>query len=134
MYLLDTCVISELIKSKPSANVTRWIGEQPESALYLSALSFGEIEQGIARLASGVKKKRLTAWARNDLPARFGERVWSVDSAVAASWGFFQGESKQSLPVVDGLIAAIARVHNLTLVTRNTKDFARFDIPLLDPW
>ncbi len=134
MYLLDTCVISELIKSKPSAKVTRWIGEQMETTLYLSALSIGEIEQGIARLASGAKKERLIAWARNDLPARFGDRVFAVDSAVAASWGSFQGESKQSLPVVDGLIAAMARVHNLTLVTRNTKDFARFDIPLLNPW
>jgi predicted nucleic acid-binding protein len=85
-------------------------------------------------IPSGVKKERLIAWARNDLPARFGERVWPVDSAIAASWGFFQGESKKSLPVVDGLMAAIARVHNLTLVTHNTKDFARFDIPLLNPW
>ena len=134
MYLLDTCVISELIKSRPSANITRWIGEQPETALYLSALSFGEIEQGITNLASGAKKERLIAWARTDLLARFRERVLSVDTVVAASWGSFQGESKQSLPVVDGLIAATGRVHNLTLVTRNTEDLARFDIPLLNPW
>jgi predicted nucleic acid-binding protein len=134
MYLLDTCVISELMKSKPGANVVRWIGEQSEEALFLSALTIGEIEQGIALLTGSGRKERLMSWARSDLPARFDDRVLAVDTEVAASWGVFQGEHKKSLPVVDGLIAATARVHNLTLVTRNVKDFERFDVPVLNPW
>ena len=104
MYLLDTCIISELVKAKPSAKVTYWISEQPESALYLSVLSIGEIEQGIARLSSGAKKERLIAWARSSLPARFGERILPIDTSVAASWGSFQDRNRQPLPVFDGLI------------------------------
>ena len=134
MYLLDTCIISELVKAKPSAKVTYWISEQPESALYLSVLSIGEIEQGIARLSSGAKKERLIAWAISSLPARFGERILPIDTSVAASWGSFQDRNRQTLPVIDGLIAATARVHDLTVITRNTKDFQRFDIPVFNPW
>lgn len=136
MYLLDTCIVSELVKTKPSANVARWVAEQSESVLYLSALSIGEIEQGIARLSGSAKtkKERLMAWVRNNVTARFGERILPIDTVVAASWGSYQGHNAQTLPVVDGLIAATARVHNLTVVTRNVKDFRRFDVPVFNPW
>jgi predicted nucleic acid-binding protein len=136
MYLLDTCVISELVKTKPNTMVMRWVAEQPESALYLSVLSIGEIEQGIARLSgtAKAKKERLMVWVSSNVTARFGERILSIDPPVAASWGSFQGHSTQTLPVVDGLIAATARVHTLTVVTRNVKDFRRFDVPVFDPW
>lgn len=136
MYLLDTCVISELVKTKPNTKVMRWVAEQPESALYLSALSVGEIEQGIARLSgtAKAKKERLMVWVSSNVTARFGERILSIDAPVAASWGSFQGHNTQTLPVVDGLIAATARVHTLTVVTRNVKDFRRFDVPVFDPW
>jgi predicted nucleic acid-binding protein len=136
MYLLDTCVISELVKTKPSAKVMHWIAEQPESALYLSALSIGEIERGIARIEGGAKskKERLMTWVNSNVTARFGERILPIDAPVAASWGSFQGHNTQTLPVVDGLIAATARVHALAVVTHNVKDFRRFDVPVFDPW
>jgi hypothetical protein len=134
MYLLDTCVISELVKPRPSASVVEWVEAQPELELFLSVLTVGEIEEGVAALSAGKKRDALLAWARGSLPERFAGRVLAVDLAVAAAWGEFRGRSRQSLPVVDGLIAATARVHGLTVVTRNTADLRRFDVPVVDPW
>lgn len=134
MYLLDTCVISELVKLRPAPKVTRWIASQPESDLFLSVLTIGEVEEGVAALSSGAKRDTLLAWVRRALPERFAGRVLPVDLVVASAWGEFRGRSRQTLPVVDGLIAATARVHGLTVVTRNAADFRRFDVPVFDPW
>lgn len=134
MYLLDTCVISELVKLRPFSKVIQWTSSRSESDLFMSALTVGEIEGGIAALMAGPKKDALIAWVRRTLPERFSDRVLPIDLAVAAAWGEFQGRNKQTLPIVDGLIAATARVHGLTVVTRNVTDFRRFDVPIFDPW
>lgn len=134
MYLLDTCVISELVKLRPSSKVIQWIGSQSESDLFMSVLTVGEIEEGIAALASGAKKDVLFTWVRHTLSERFTDRLLTVDRTVATAWGEFQGRTKQTLPIIDGLIAATARVLGLTVVTRNVADFRRFDVPVFDPW
>jgi len=85
----------------------------------------------------GRRRDALVAWLANDLPARFAERILPIDRAVAECWGDLMAQSRRSgvaLSVMDGLFAATALAKDLTLVTRNVKDFASFGVPLLNPW
>jgi hypothetical protein len=134
VFLLDTCVISELVKAKPAARVVAWIESRSEADLYLSVLTVGEIEEGVAALPDGEKRSQLLTWVRRALPERFAGRLLAVDLPVAVAWGERRGSSRKTLPAVDGLIAATAHVHGLTLATRNVADFRRFGIPVTNPW
>lgn len=134
MFLLDTCVVSDLAKKRPAAPVVHWVKAQSEAELFLSAVTIGEIEEGVAALSPGSKRDELFAWVRHDLPARFAGRILPVDVAVATAWGVVRGESSATLPVVDGFIAATAQVHGLIVVTRNVADFRRFRVPVFNPW
>ncbi|MSP38089.1 MAG: type II toxin-antitoxin system VapC family toxin [Deltaproteobacteria bacterium] len=136
-YLLDTCVVSELVKKSPRRQVVNWIDAQEESTLYLSALTIGELEKGIVKLPASARKTRLTTWVRRDLTARFTGRVLSIDARVASHWGTITGASERRglpLPVVDSLIAATALVNELQMVSRNTEDFARCGVVCLNLW
>ena len=134
MFLLDTCVISELVKARPAARVIAWIDTQREADLYLSVITIGEIEEGVAALPDGEKRAQLLTWVRRALPDRFASRLLAVDLLVAVAWGTRRGTSKQTLPVMDGLIAATAHVHGLTVATRNVADFRRFGVSVINPW
>lgn len=134
MFLLDTCVVSELAKKSQNPHVMRWLDAQAPRMLFLSALTLGELEQGIAQLPTGDRRAAYERIARQALPARFDGRILPVDVVVASAWGAFAGRHKQTLPVVDGLIAATARVHGLVLVTRNVADFSRLDVRIHNPW
>ena len=132
-YLLDTNVISETRKRRPETKVIRWLETSSPDAHYLSVLTIGEIKKGIVqhRRRDPAGAQRLEHWL-NGLRELFAERILTVGDSEATCWGELAGNS--GLPVVDGLLAATALVHDLTLVTRNTKDFARIDVDLLDPW
>ena len=133
-YLLDTVVVSELMKKNQNPDVVRWIDTQEPRLLFVSVITVGEIEQGIERLPHGDRRRAFERMVREALPARFAGRLLPVSVEVASSWGTFSGRHKQTLPVMDGLISATARVHGLTVVTRNVADFRRFDVPIFDPW
>jgi toxin FitB len=136
-FLLDTCVVSELVRTSPQSSVLAWLEDQDETSLYLSVITMGEIEKGIARLPASARKGRLQSWVRRDLAARFGARLLALDVRVASRWGALTGESEKRgtpLPVIDSMIAATALVHGLTVVTRNTDDFERCGAPCLNPW
>ena len=136
-FLLDTAVVSELVGKSPSATVLKWIDNQVEASLYLSVLTIGELEKGIARLSASPRRNRLQSWVRRDLAARFGERLLPVDARTAARWGALTGESEnrgRPLPVIDSLIAATALMHGLTVVTRNVQDFERCGATCINPW
>lgn len=136
-YLLDTCVLSELVKKTPSAHVIRWLRRQNEQHLYISALTIGEIAKGIERLPNSAKKATLSAWLEKDLLNRFEGRIFDVDHEVAAAWGRLAGESegkRKTLSPIDGLISATALVHDCILVTRNTGDMPIAPTNLLNPW
>lgn len=136
-FLLDTCVISELAREAPATGVLAWIESAEESTLFLSVLTFGELEKGIARLPSSARRRKIEAWVRDELAGRFSGRVLPIDRAVAERWGQISGASEargKPLPVIDALIAATAVVHGLTVVTRNTTDFERCGVKCLDPW
>ncbi len=136
-YLLDTCVISELIKAEPSQKVMEWIDGQDEEKLHLSVITLGEIEKGISKLAEGRKKIQLQAWLADELMERFSGRIFGITTEVARCWGTMLGESAKngrSLPVVDALIAATAIINGLIVVTRNTADMSGSGATLPDPW
>lgn len=135
-FLLDTNVISELVRPRPEPKVKAWVAATDEDLLYLSVLTLGEIRKGIAALKDASRRVRLEAWLDSDLVVRFAERILAIDRAVADRWGRLaaQAGSKSPLPVIDGLLAATALHHNLTLVTRNTKDVAETGVPIFNPW
>jgi predicted nucleic acid-binding protein len=133
-YLLDTNVLSETRKRRPAAAVAGWIVATPPDRLHVSVLTLGEIEQGIAKIRERGDQDQAAALERwlDDVQAAFVDRVLPVTLAVAAAWG--RQHYARPLPVIDALIAATARVHGLTVVTRNTKDFARTGLDLLNPF
>ena len=134
-YLLDTNVISETIKSRPSTNLINWLEQVPIDNLFISVLTVGEIRKGIEQLSNLKKKGELIVWLENDLRNWFGQRVLTIDSSVAEKWGFVCGSTSRSLSAIDALIAATALTHNLKLVTRNIKDFSEVqDLELINPF
>ena len=136
-FLLDTNVVSELIKPRPEPRVAAWIEATEESLFRLSVLTLGEIRKGIDSLPDRSRRSALESWLSHDLLVRFAHRILDVDQGVADRWGQLAAKAaatKRLLPVVDGLLAATALHHNLTLVTRNAKDVALTGVPVIDPW
>ena len=133
-YLLDTNVLSETRKRRPAAAVAGWIAATPPDRLHVSVLTLGELEQGIARINARGDQAQAAALERwlTDLQAGFEDRILPVSLPVATTWG--RQPQQQPLPAIDALIAATARVHGLTIVTRNVKDFEPAGIPVLNPF
>lgn len=135
-YLLDTCVISELVKVTPNRSVTDWLHDTPTERLYISVITVGEIRKGLTKLPDSKKKDLLTNWL-NRLLEDYQKRILTIDLTVAENWGVIQGKAEKKglvMPTIDGLIAAIAYTHNLALVTRNVSDFEASGIPIKNPW
>ena len=136
-YLIDTNVLSELRRKQPDANVMAWFERRSRQSLYLSILSLGEIRKGIERLnepAGSLRFQALTDWLEQELPTFFLGRILPVNSGVADRWGYVQARAGRPLPGIDSLLAATALQHNLSLVTRNIKDFADINVPIINPW
>ncbi|MCK9215085.1 MAG: type II toxin-antitoxin system VapC family toxin [Rhodoferax sp.] len=137
-YLIDTNVISELRRKQPDANVVAWFAVRPVQSLFLSVLTLGEIRKGIESLGNTsvdpVRRQALADWLEVDLPTFFLGRVLSVDLPVSDRWGHLQAQARRPLPAIDSLLAATALHHNLSLVTRNARDFAGFGLNVINPW
>lgn len=135
--LLDTSVISELVKKTPHEAVVTWLTQQDEDSLYLSVLTLGELEKGIAKLPASARKDQLHAWVRRDLAVRFADRVLPIDLSVAERWGTLTADAEKRgapIPVIDSLIAATALEHGLSIATRNVRDFERCGAICVNPW
>jgi toxin FitB len=136
-FLLDTNCISEVVRAKPEPRVLEWMDAADESLLFLSVLTLGEIRKGIAGLPQSRLRTRLESWLELELRSRFAGRILPIDGAVADRWGLLAAEAKRkgsSLSAIDGLLAATALQHNLTIVSRDVADFGNTPAPILNPW
>ena len=131
-FLLDTNAISEIRRGR-DPRVRAWADAVDDADLHLSVMTLGEIRTGIDRLhdRDAVQAAVFASWL-GELRTRFAGRILGVDARVADQWGRLNATASRN--TVDSLIAATAHVHDLTVVTRNTKDFKGCDIPLLNPW
>ncbi len=136
-FLLDTNVLSEWVKPSPHIRVAAWLAGIDEDIVFLSVMTLREIRHGIERLPPSARRSRLEAWLTVDLPLRFEGRLLQIDEATADRWGRLMAAGQdcgRPMSAVDGLIAAIACRHDLTLVTRNIRDSEALEIRLLNPW
>jgi predicted nucleic acid-binding protein len=133
-YLLDTNVLSELRRKTPDAAVLEWFTRRPASTLYLSVLTFGELRKGIEGVPDAKRRMALTDWLETDLPAFFAGRILPVDAQVADRWGRLLSAAGRPLPAIDSLLAASAALHGLSMVTRNSRDFADLGLDVINPW
>jgi predicted nucleic acid-binding protein len=132
VYLLDTNIVSELRKPRPNNHVVVWVKDVEDSELHLSAVTIGEIQAGIefTRAQDPGKAEELEAWA-DQLAGSYN--VLAMDSICFRRWAKLMHRQSDTV-YEDAMIAATALVHNLTVVTRNVRDFARFDVPVLNPF
>ena len=136
-YLLDTNVPSEFSRAQPEPRVVQWLETLAEESLFLSAVTIGEIRRGLAMLPDGQRRTRLEAWFHDDLIVWFQDRILPVTRPIAERWGILDARSQlqgRQLNTADGMIAATALEHGLTLVTRNTRDFESLNVDLVNPW
>ena len=136
-FLLDTNVVSEMVRTKPEPKVVAWIASQTVADLFLSAVTVGELTRGVVRLADGRKRDALARWVCVDLPRQFEGRTLAFDSEAAVIWGALMGEGDRagrSYAAADAQIAAIAFRHGLVVATRNGRDFKGMNVTLFDPW
>ena len=137
-FLLDTNVLSEFKRRDgPDPRVTAWLRATSPDLLWASVLSFGEIREGIERLAPGKRRDELQQWLDRDLDQWFEQRILPVTRLIAERWGVLTArgfDKGTALSNIDGLIAATALEHDLTIVTRNVKDFAGLGVEIINPW
>ena len=126
-----------MTRPRPAPQVERWLDQVDDDALFLSVISLSEILRGITRLPESTRRTQLQTWLDETLRPWFEDRILPVTQSIAERLGRLAGERDRkglTLPVPDGLIAATALEHNLTLVTRNVRDFAGLGVPLLNLW
>ena len=136
-FLIDTNVISETLKSRPEAKVIDWLGGQKANDLFLASVSLGELVRGARQAKDKAKRERFKRWIEHDLASQFDGRILPFDQEAAVIWGEIMGDGDRfgrPKPMADAQIAAVARRHKLTLVTRNTRDFTEMNVGILDPW
>jgi tRNA(fMet)-specific endonuclease VapC len=136
-YLLDTCVISELVAKQPNPRVLEWIDTVDADGIYISVITVGEITKGIEKLPNSKRKQELSDWLENELLIRFQDNLIALDVNILIQWGKLNARLEingQRAPAIDSLIAATALEHNLILVTRNQADFAETGVEILNPW
>lgn len=135
-YLLDTCLLSELVKLVPEVTVLTWMGERKEHELFVSAISLAELHRGVAKLSPSKRRTELTHWLQK-LEAGFEDRVLPFTQKTAHVWAHMitQAEAQgKPMAAFDSIIAATALAHGLWLVTRNVRDFAYAGVNVYKPW
>ena len=136
-FLLDTNIPSEIIRKQPDPRVSAWVFAQEEAALHLSVVTIGELRRGLTILPESRRRAQLEEWMDNDLIPLFSGRILPVTQAIADRWGRLSGQrhlAGRPLSMADGLIAATAVEHGLTLVTRNVKDYDDLGVTIFSPW
>ena len=135
-YLLDTCLLSELVRPAPHAAVLGWMGARASSDLFVSALTLAELERGIVRLQPSRRQSELATWLTS-VQAGFGQRTLAFTRDTAGYWARLCAQAEAAgkpMAAFDSLIAATALEHGLAVVTRNVSDFASAPVVLINPW
>ncbi len=136
-FLLDTNAVSEWAKPAPDPELIAWLADVDEDRVFLSVVTLAELRHGVARLPAGRRRSRLDHWLREELPLRFEGRILPIDEAVASAWGDIVAQREavgRPIGAMDAFIAAIAQVHDMTLVTRNVADFQASLASIVSPW
>ena len=136
-YVIDTNIISEFISKSPNQAVLDFINSLDERDIYLSVITIGEVKFGIQNVKSESRKVELINWLENDLLTRFSGRILDIDTPTMLKWGEINQQLKsigRPIPIMDSLIASSSIVNEMTLVTRNVKDFYNFDIDIINPF
>lgn len=136
-YLLDTCVISELVAKQPNPKVVEFVDALDADDTYLSVITIGEIARGIEKLSKSKRKQELQTWLNDDLLVRFDGKIVPLDTNVLLEWGILTAKLEangKTMPAMDSLIAATAQTHKFVLVTRNVNDYIGAEIEIENPW
>ena len=138
-YLVDTCILSELAKRRPNANVSKWLaGHSSSSQFFVSAVTVGEIMEGIESLPpEDPARRKLSTWFRERILGAYKESILPFDQDVAVKWGEIKGMTNRmgkARPDLDAQIAATALVHGLTIVTRNVADMEYTGVKTVNPF
>lgn len=135
-YLLDTCVVSEIVRPRPNNDMIAWLERSSNATLYISAITIGEIQRGISRLDESVRRKKLINFI-DELLSTYSERILPLTIETSRQWGRLcekLDRKGRPLPILDSLIAATALEHQFTVVTRNIADFSDTGVKLLNIW
>ncbi len=136
-FLLDTNVVSETTKLRPDGRVLSWLSDQNAGDIFLASMTIGELVRGVRKLEETARRRVYERWIEEDLLKQFDGRVLPFDQGAAIIWGEIMGDGDRTgrtRAAADARIAAVARRHNLTLATRNLKDFESMKVVLFDPW
>ena len=137
MIVLDTNVVSELMRQEPDADIIGWVDRYPADEVFITAVTAAELQYGIARLPAGRRQQTLTAKIAELLAEDFENRILPFDADAAAHYALIATRREHDgrpISMADAQIAAICRRHDAGLATRNTKDFAGTGVVVLDPW
>ena len=133
-YLLDTMVVSEPTKVRPSSSVMTWLGSARSDEVAVSAITVGELVYGVERLPRGRRRDALHAWLEVEFMPAFEPCILPLDGRVAREWALLRAATARTRPLVDMILAATAATHGLTIVTRNVSDFAGLPVPVFNPF
>ena len=136
-FLLDTNVISETAKRRAEPRVTAWLSERASEELFVASLTLGELVRGALKIREPALGQRYQAWIHGLVMPQFEGRILPFDQPAALLWGEMMAAGERqgrTIPPLDAQIAAIAKLHTLTVVTRNVRDFQNAGIPILNPW
>ena len=137
MVLLDTNVVSELMRAVPSVEVLAWMDERPSRELFVTAVTEAEVRTGIAILPAGARRRRLADAAERTLRVLFSGRVLPFDSGAALAYADIAAASRAAgrpISQSDCQISAIARSRGMAVATRNVRDFSETGVEVIDPW